>query len=132
MVSDNETCDLSDSETALVSPKAASPFVRYPCIRIRVYVSVYTYPFTFYLRTCGACLSRQARFFGHIMRVNGLEHQVTTGKINGKRSRGRQRMKHLDGLTKCTEKERLNEVIHSGQDRIEWRAMMVNASRHDT
>ena len=48
---------------------------------------------------------RQARFFGHIMRVNGLEYQVTTGKINGKRSGGRQRVKHLDGLTKWVEKK---------------------------
>ena len=44
---------------------------------------------------------RQARFFGHIMRVNGLEHQVTIEITNGKRSRGRQRVKNPDGLTKC-------------------------------
>ena len=34
---------------------------------------------------------RQAVFFGHVMRRKELEHLVTTGKIDGKRSRGRQR-----------------------------------------
>ena len=56
---------------------------------------------------------RQARFFGHIMRVNELEHQLTTGKISGNRSGERQRVKRLDGLTKWTEKATSNEVIHT-------------------
>ena len=34
---------------------------------------------------------RQAVFFGHVMRGKELEHLVTTGKIYGRRSRGRQR-----------------------------------------
>ncbi|MFS3659968.1 hypothetical protein ACK6SD_23720, partial [Escherichia coli] len=42
---------------------------------------------------------KQSMFFGHIMRREGLEHLVTTGKIQGRRDRGRQREKMLDGLT---------------------------------
>lgn len=42
---------------------------------------------------------RQATFFGYIMRKLGMEHTITTGKICGKRERGRQREKMLDGLT---------------------------------
>ncbi|GFN98145.1 endonuclease-reverse transcriptase [Plakobranchus ocellatus] len=36
---------------------------------------------------------RQATFLGHVMRRGKLEHLVTTGKFEGKRSRGRQREK---------------------------------------
>ena len=43
---------------------------------------------------------RQATFFGHVMRREKLEHLVATGMIEGKRSRGKQREKMLDGLTK--------------------------------
>ena len=36
---------------------------------------------------------RQAEFLGHVMRKGKLEHLLTTGNIEGKRSRGRQRIK---------------------------------------
>ena len=38
---------------------------------------------------------RQLEFVGHIYRYQGLEHLAPTGKIEGKRSRGRQRIKDL-------------------------------------
>ncbi|GFO14056.1 protein smg8 [Plakobranchus ocellatus] len=41
---------------------------------------------------------RQATFLGHVMRRGKLEHLVTTRKFEGKRSRGRQREKIMDGL----------------------------------
>ena len=41
---------------------------------------------------------RQAEFLGHVMRKGKLEHLLTTGKIEGKRSRGRQRIKIQDGI----------------------------------
>ncbi|GFO05088.1 endonuclease-reverse transcriptase [Plakobranchus ocellatus] len=42
---------------------------------------------------------RQAKFVGHIMRREGLENLVITGRMEGKKSRGRQREKMLDGMT---------------------------------
>ena len=42
---------------------------------------------------------RKAKFFEHVMRRNGLENFVTTGLVGGKKTRGRQRMKMLDGIT---------------------------------
>ena len=42
--------------------------------------------------------TQQARFTGHAMRRQGLEHLVTTAKIEGKRAIGRQREKILDGI----------------------------------
>ena len=65
------------------------------------------------------------------MRINGLQHQVTTGNVNGKRSRGRQRAKHRDGLTKWSKQETPNKVIQDVYNREEWRATTVNAGRHD-
>jgi len=41
------------------------------------------------------------QFLGHVMRKNGLEKLVVTGKIEGIRARGRQRMKYLDRLGTC-------------------------------
>ncbi|GFN98551.1 hypothetical protein PoB_002505700 [Plakobranchus ocellatus] len=49
---------------------------------------------------------RQATFLGHVMRRGKLEHLVTTGKFEGKRSRGRQREKIMDGLATCLEQEK--------------------------
>jgi hypothetical protein len=41
---------------------------------------------------------RQSDFFGHIIRKEQIEHLVITGKISGRRNRGRLREKILDGL----------------------------------
>ncbi|GFR72916.1 endonuclease-reverse transcriptase [Elysia marginata] len=41
---------------------------------------------------------RQATFLGHVMRREKLEHLITTGKLDGKRGRGKQREKMMDGL----------------------------------
>ena len=41
---------------------------------------------------------RQAELLGHVMRKGKLEHLLTTGKIDGKRSRGRQRIQIQDGI----------------------------------
>ena len=42
--------------------------------------------------------TRQTTFFGHVMRREKLEHLITTGMMEGKRSRGKQREKMTDGL----------------------------------
>ena len=45
-------------------------------------------------------LKLKLQYFGHLMpRVNSLEKTLMLGKIEGKRRRGRQRMKCLDGIT---------------------------------
>ena len=43
---------------------------------------------------------RQLEFLGHAMRKEGLEEQILTGMIEGKRSRGRQRLKYIECLGK--------------------------------
>merc|ERR1719244_2287 len=55
--------------------------------------------------------NRQLRFLGHVIRKDGVEKLALTGKIEGKRDRGRQRLKYLDqfGVKSNT------EFIHSAQ-----------------
>ena len=69
---------------------------------------------------------RQLRFFGHIMRSEGLENLITTGMIEGRKGRGRPRKIYTDGLLKATRKTSVNELIHITRDRREWRSMVDN------
>ena len=75
---------------------------------------------------------RQATFFGHVMRREKLEHLVTTGKLDGKRSRGRQREKMIDGLTTWLNAESVIETLASTKDRAVWRDMVANAMKQGT
>ena len=75
---------------------------------------------------------RQTKFFGHVMRRKQLEHLVTTGKLNGKRYRDRQRQKILDMLADWMEHQKPGKLISFMDDRVNWRAMIANASRHGT
>ena len=43
---------------------------------------------------------KQMQFLGHVMRCEGMENLVLTGKLEGKRSRGRQRQKFITSLKK--------------------------------
>ena len=75
---------------------------------------------------------RQAVFFGHVMRRKELEHLVTTGKIDGKRSRGRQREKILDSMTVWLQKEKPTKTISFTWNCERWRFMVFNAMKHGT
>lgn len=76
--------------------------------------------------------TQQARFIGHVMRKKKLEQIVTTGKIEGKRSRGRQRIKIIDSLSTWCGRS-TTELLQTTHDRAVWRAMIANAcDRHGT
>ncbi|GFS16500.1 UDP-glucuronosyltransferase 2A1-like [Elysia marginata] len=47
----------------------------------------------------------QMKFTGHIYKARGIEHLAMTGKINGKKSRGRQRTTYVDSLNTWTNQE---------------------------
>ena len=48
----------------------------------------------------GLMLKLKLQYFGHLMqRINSLEKTLTLGKIEGRRRRGQQRMRWLDGIT---------------------------------
>ncbi|GFO39084.1 hypothetical protein PoB_006997200 [Plakobranchus ocellatus] len=75
---------------------------------------------------------RQATFFGHVMREGKMEHIVTTGMMEGKRSRGRQREKMLDGLTKWLNAGRVTQALTATMDRDVWKDMVANATKQGT
>ncbi|KXJ06801.1 hypothetical protein AC249_AIPGENE15317 [Exaiptasia diaphana] len=70
--------------------------------------------------------TRQLSFLGHVLRKEGLEGLMCTGRINGRRSRGRPRKMYLDSLTKITGKKKL-ELLQGCHDRAAWHNMIANA-----
>ena len=68
----------------------------------------------------------QVTFFGPMIRREKLEEYfLTTGMIEGKRSRGRQREKILDGLTKWFKVGRVTEALGT-TDRDAWEVMLIS------
>ena len=72
---------------------------------------------------------RKTKFFRHIIRTEGLEHLATTGRLEGKRSRGRQREKIITGIGKWL---KIENLIHRAYERDDWRSLIVYAFEHDT
>ena len=73
---------------------------------------------------------RQAEFLGHVMRKGKLEHLLTTGKIEGKRSRGRQRIKIQEGIAAWLGRSTA-EMFVDARDREKWKVMIAYAcNRH--
>ncbi|GFS18544.1 eukaryotic translation initiation factor 3 subunit F [Elysia marginata] len=75
---------------------------------------------------------RQAKFVGHVIRRNQLEHSVTTGKFDGKRGRGRPREKMLDSLADWMNIEKPSEMIRKMSCRVGWKSLIAHASRNGT
>ena len=70
---------------------------------------------------------QQATFVGHILRRKGLEHLVITGKMEGRRGRGRQREQMIDGLAAWMCIDKTASAISAAKDRAVWKDMIVNA-----
>jgi hypothetical protein len=76
---------------------------------------------------------RQLEFFGHIMRKEGLENLVTTGKIEGRRARGRQRQTYTGSLAEEVGKEMtVEELIHNTRERERWKSIVANVAIQGT
>jgi len=69
---------------------------------------------------------RQAEFLGHIMRKQQLETMLITGKIEGTRSRGRQRQTYLKRMSGWLNIPSI-AILRDSQDRKRWKTMIVNA-----
>ena len=78
----------------------------------------------------GVVRTRQLRFLGHVLRGNELEKEVLLGRIEGRRGRGRPRMRYTTSLLEDVPgNRRFVDLVEMARDRREWRSMVAHVDQ---
>ena len=112
----------------------------YPCYdkkKINLYFSTWISSSTFYESDLGLTIGRlmlklKLQYFDHLMQINdSLEKTLILGKMEGRRRRGRQRMRLLDGITDliAMSMSKLQELV---MDREDWLAAIHGVTKSPT